>query len=122
LQAAGLATALTAGEGSGISSRSFFSVRVELTQEGNARVGEVAEVVFKYLELLRAPGGVNEQVKDRAGGLLTSGPFYRGWVWGVRQVLEAASSVLLVFVSFVMTVCMRRLGCAWFTAEHVLHV
>jgi insulysin len=63
LQAAGLATALSAGEGSGISSRSFFSVRVELTQEGNARVGEVAEVVFKYLELLRAPEGVNEQVR-----------------------------------------------------------
>lgn len=62
LKARGLATSLTAGEGSGISSRSFFGVRVDLTEEGNARVGEVAEVVFKYLDLVRAPGGVNEQV------------------------------------------------------------
>lgn len=62
LKARGLATALTAGEGSGISSRAFFGVRVDLTEEGNARVGEVAEVVFKYLDLVRTPGGVNEQV------------------------------------------------------------
>ncbi|WIA29727.1 hypothetical protein OEZ86_012206 [Tetradesmus obliquus] len=68
-QAAGLATSLTAGEGSGISSRSFFSVRLELTAEGNARPGEVAEVVFKYLELLRAPGGVNEQIYAELAGL-----------------------------------------------------
>uniref|UniRef100_A0A383VRB5 Peptidase M16 N-terminal domain-containing protein n=1 Tax=Tetradesmus obliquus TaxID=3088 RepID=A0A383VRB5_TETOB len=69
LKAAGLATSLTAGEGSGISSRSFFSVRLELTAEGNARPGEVAEVVFKYLELLRAPGGVNEQIYAELAGL-----------------------------------------------------
>jgi hypothetical protein len=33
-------------------------------------VGEVAEVVFKYLELLRAPEGVNEQVR-RSNSALT---------------------------------------------------
>jgi secreted Zn-dependent insulinase-like peptidase len=63
LKARGLANALSAGEGGGgLSSRSFFAVKVDLTEEGNSRVPEVAEVVFKYLELMRAPGGINEQV------------------------------------------------------------
>lgn len=49
--------------GGGLSSRSFFNVRVELTEEGNRRVPEVVEVLFKYLELVRAPGGINQQVR-----------------------------------------------------------
>lgn len=48
--------------GGGLSSRSFFNVRVELTEDGNTRVSEVAEVLFKYLDLMGAPGGINEQV------------------------------------------------------------
>lgn len=52
-----------AGEsGGGLSSRGFFGVRVELTEEGNTRVPEVVEVLFKYIDLLKAPGGINEQV------------------------------------------------------------
>jgi hypothetical protein len=42
---------------------------LELTAEGNSRVPEVAEVLFKYLDLLAAPGGINKEV--------------RVWVWGV---------------------------------------
>lgn len=62
LKSRGLVTSLSAGESGGLSSRGFFGVRVELTEEGNQKVGEVAEVVFKYLELLRQPGAINEQV------------------------------------------------------------
>lgn len=56
--------------GGGLSSRSFFNVRVELTEEGNSRVPEVIEVLFKYLDLVRAPGGINEQVKPWNHGQL----------------------------------------------------
>jgi hypothetical protein len=64
-----------AGEsGGGLSSRSFFNVRVELTEEGNGRVPEVVEVLFKYLDLVRGPGGINAQV--RQGG--TEGDYWRG--------------------------------------------
>lgn len=62
LKSQGLVTSLSAGEGGGLSSRGFFGVRVELTEEGNQKVGDVAEVVFKYLDLLRQPEAVNEQV------------------------------------------------------------
>lgn len=57
------ANVTAAGEGGGgLSSRSFFNVRVELTEEGNRRVAEVVEVLFKYLDLVKAPGGINTQV------------------------------------------------------------
>lgn len=58
----GLVTSLSAGEGGGLSSRGFFGVRVELTQEGNQKIAEVVDVIMKYLELLRQPGAINEQV------------------------------------------------------------
>lgn len=62
LKSRGLVTSLSAGEGGGLSSRGFFGVRVELTQEGNQKIGEVVEVIFKYLDLLRLPEAISEQV------------------------------------------------------------
>lgn len=54
-----------AGEAGGLSSRAFFGVHIDLTEEGNGAVGEVVGVVMSYLSLLRQPGGVNKQVRGR---------------------------------------------------------
>lgn len=35
---------------------------MELTEQGNTQIPEVVEVLLKYLDLIRAPGGINEQV------------------------------------------------------------
>ena len=62
LKARGWATSLVAGEaGTSYSGRSFFMCRVELTEEGQRRAGEVGAVIFAYLALLRGPGGVQER-------------------------------------------------------------
>ena len=70
LKAKGWATGLVAGEAStSFSTRSFFMVRVDLTEEGHKRVEEVVAVIFRYLELLKAPGGINEQVFEEMRAL-----------------------------------------------------
>lgn len=66
LKAKGWASGLSAGESGGsLSSRGFFCVRVELTDAGHEHVPEVADVIFKYLAVLRAAGGVNPEVGVR---------------------------------------------------------
>lgn len=61
LKRAGLITSLVAGEsGSSMESVSMFYVRMELTNAGHERAHEVAAVIFRYLDLLRLRGGVNE--------------------------------------------------------------
>ena len=39
-------------------------MRIELTESGHEAVQEVSRIVFKYLDLLKAPGGINEQVRS----------------------------------------------------------
>ena len=59
LKKLGLATSLVAGEAStSFSTRSFFMVRIELTEEGNRTVDQVVNIVFRYIDKLKAPGGV----------------------------------------------------------------
>jgi len=63
LKKRGWATGLVAGEAStSFSSRSFFMVRIDLTEAGHERVAEVVHVVFQYLELIKAPGGIAEEI------------------------------------------------------------
>ncbi|KAG7668348.1 hypothetical protein Ndes2526B_g00937 [Nannochloris sp. 'desiccata'] len=63
LKKRGWATGLVAGEAStSFSSRSFFMVRIDLTEAGHERVAEVVNVVFHYLELIKAPGGIAEEI------------------------------------------------------------
>ncbi|KAL4858339.1 Insulin-degrading enzyme-like 1 [Chlorella vulgaris] len=45
-----------------LGSRTFFMCRIDLTDEGQAHVGEAVGVIFRYLDLLRQPGGVNERL------------------------------------------------------------
>eukprot|EP00887_Chlorella_sp_A99_P007901 scaffold12.g7901.t1 len=70
LKERGWATGLVAGEaGTSYSSRGFFMCRVDLTEEGQRHVQEVVRIIFRrvtggwpaYLDLLRAPGGINER-------------------------------------------------------------
>ena len=70
LKAKGWANGLVAGEAStSFSARSFFMVRVDLTDEGHAHVEDVVQVIFEYLQLLRAPGGINEQIYEEMRAL-----------------------------------------------------
>jgi insulysin len=63
LKKQGWITALSAGEAStSCSSRSFFMVRLELTDEGHENVTEVVKVVFDYINLVKAPGGITEEI------------------------------------------------------------
>jgi insulysin len=63
LKAKGWATGLVAGEAAtSYSACSFFMVRVDLTDEGQARVKDVLAVVFQYLALLQSPDGVNQRI------------------------------------------------------------
>ncbi|GMH33522.1 hypothetical protein BSKO_01356 [Bryopsis sp. KO-2023] len=57
----GYATGLSAGEG-GMSfrNRSIFTLQVELTEKGHANVAEVLNIVFNYIDLIKAEGGINE--------------------------------------------------------------
>ncbi|PSC73920.1 Zinc-peroxisomal [Micractinium conductrix] len=65
LKAHGWATGLVAGEaGTSYSARSFFMVRIDLTDEGHSHAKEAVGVVFRYLDLLRQPGGVSQAVWD----------------------------------------------------------
>ncbi|EFJ46374.1 hypothetical protein VOLCADRAFT_105585 [Volvox carteri f. nagariensis] len=77
LKAAGWASALWAGEsGGGMSFTSFFTVHVDLTEEGQRHIQEVAATVFsqqlgvrRYLALLRRPGGVCARIWEEVRGL-----------------------------------------------------
>jgi len=63
-------SSLLAGEGSlSISSRSIFTVRVELTDEGFDHVLDIATVVFQYINLLRRPEGVAQSIFDEMKAL-----------------------------------------------------
>lgn len=63
LKKRGWATGLVAGEAStSFSSRSFFMVRIDLTEAGHESVAEVINEVFRYLELIKAPGGITEEI------------------------------------------------------------
>ncbi|GLC45843.1 hypothetical protein PLESTM_001791300 [Pleodorina starrii] len=70
LKAQGLASALWSGESSGaMSFASFFTVHVDLTEDGQRRIKDVAATVFRYLELLRQPGGISERIWEESRGL-----------------------------------------------------
>ncbi|KAG2422783.1 hypothetical protein HXX76_015803 [Chlamydomonas incerta] len=70
LKARGWASALWAGEsGGGMSFASFFTVHIELTEEGQRHIQEVAEVVFSYIGLMRAPGGISDRIWEEVRGL-----------------------------------------------------
>ncbi|KAL0046282.1 hypothetical protein WJX82_008028 [Trebouxia sp. C0006] len=61
LKKLGWATSLAAGEsGNSLSSRSVFMVHVELTDTGHDRLQEVVQIVFAYISMLHAPGGVTQ--------------------------------------------------------------
>ncbi|GAB4818102.1 hypothetical protein N2152v2_005148 [Parachlorella kessleri] len=63
LKAKGWASGLVAGEaGTSYSARSFFMVRIDLTEEGQKHAHEAVAAVFRYLDLLRAEDGINEKV------------------------------------------------------------
>ncbi|GLI63485.1 hypothetical protein VaNZ11_006466 [Volvox africanus] len=70
LKAAGWASALWAGESGGsMSFTSFFTIHIDLTDEGQRNIREVATTVFRYLELLRRPGGICERIWEEVRGL-----------------------------------------------------
>jgi insulysin len=52
----GWAVSLSAGEGDGNTHYAFFSVSVELTEEGQKHAQEVAAFVFQYIAVLREKG------------------------------------------------------------------
>jgi hypothetical protein len=56
-------------------------------------VGEVATLLFRYLDLLRAPGGINPEVGGgRVGGWVGGGwvgGWVNGWVWRGRETVTA---------------------------------
>ncbi|KAK9834702.1 hypothetical protein WJX74_008107 [Apatococcus lobatus] len=61
LKAQGWATSLVAGEGAlSFSNRSFFMCKADLTDMGQEHVQEVGQLVFAYIRLLQAVGGVTE--------------------------------------------------------------
>ncbi|KAK9803974.1 hypothetical protein WJX72_009535 [[Myrmecia] bisecta] len=65
LKKQGWATGLSAGEGgSSFSTRSFFMVKVELTDEGHQHVKEIGATVFAYLDILNQPDGVAKHHYD----------------------------------------------------------
>jgi hypothetical protein len=43
--------------------RGLFYVRIDLTDAGHPHVAEVAGTVFRYLDILRGEGGINQQVR-----------------------------------------------------------
>ncbi|PNW78182.1 hypothetical protein CHLRE_09g386113v5 [Chlamydomonas reinhardtii] len=70
LKARGWASALWAGEsGGGMSFASFFTVHIELTEDGQRHVQQVAEVVFSYIGLMRSPGGISARIWEEVRGL-----------------------------------------------------
>jgi insulysin len=70
LKKRGWASGLVAGEAStSFSSRSFFMVRVDLTESGHEHVTEVVNVVFQYIYLIRAPGGITEGIYNEMRAL-----------------------------------------------------
>ncbi|CAK0787227.1 hypothetical protein CVIRNUC_010443 [Coccomyxa viridis] len=65
LKEQGWATSLSAGEGSGsFSARSFFNVRVTLTDEGFDHVQEIANIVFDYIRIVTAEGVTAERFQE----------------------------------------------------------
>lgn len=63
LKAKGWASGLVAGEaGTSYSSRSFFMVRIDLTEEGQRHAKEAVAAVFRYIQLLRGEGGISEKI------------------------------------------------------------
>eukprot|EP00873_Tetraselmis_striata_P029260 jgi/Tetstr1/449524/TSEL_036612.t1 len=63
-------TSLAAGEsGLSISSRSLFNIRVDLTDHGHDNAMEVVHIIFQYIQLLRAPGGVAHEIFDELKAL-----------------------------------------------------
>ncbi|GAX77819.1 hypothetical protein CEUSTIGMA_g5262.t1 [Chlamydomonas eustigma] len=70
LKQIGWATALSAGEsGLSISSRSFFYVKVELTDEGQEHVQDVGAMVFRYLRLISGNESHWETIYEEVRGL-----------------------------------------------------
>ncbi|KAG2427393.1 hypothetical protein HYH02_014613 [Chlamydomonas schloesseri] len=70
LKARGWASALWAGEsGGGMSFASFFTVHIELTEEGQRHIQQVAQAVFSYIGLMRAPGGICGRIWEEVRGL-----------------------------------------------------
>lgn len=64
LKSKGWATGLSAGETESSWEFAFFSISVELTEEGHAHFEEVASLVFQYLTILRSEGGVVPWIFD----------------------------------------------------------
>eukprot|EP00271_Cylindrocystis_brebissonii_P018956 TRINITY_DN5550_c0_g1_i1.p1 TRINITY_DN5550_c0_g1~~TRINITY_DN5550_c0_g1_i1.p1 ORF type:complete len:1062 (+),score=215.89 TRINITY_DN5550_c0_g1_i1:412-3597(+) len=60
LKARGWATSLCAGESEGSWEFAFFSVTIELTEEGQARLEEIVSLVFGYIAIVRDQGGVDK--------------------------------------------------------------
>ncbi|KAG2487100.1 hypothetical protein HYH03_014213 [Edaphochlamys debaryana] len=70
LKSRGWASALWAGESGGsLSFASFFTVHIELTEEGQRHIREVATAVFRYIALLRSPGGISPRIWEEVRGL-----------------------------------------------------